>query len=278
MADGNGALRASAFISYAHDSAEHREDVRRLWYFLNENGVTAWADLGAEDRRQDWPRRVEEKLADSDYILIVASPEYHRRVNRPSTDPDGRGVEYEAALIRDRLISDRERWHPRILPVLLPGHDRAEIPEFLAPWSSTFYRVRSFTVDGALPLLRILIGQPAEGGPASLPPPVLPRQPAPMDSRSRVLDDLVDQLSTLPAVQSTGGRATFAEMIQARLDIAVGADTRQPPAAFLREVISLLAGRPGALTVIADVVRALHHSQPIEQAVRHTIERWEILG
>jgi hypothetical protein len=277
MPPGNGAIPTSAFLSYAHDSPQHRDAVRRLWFLLIENGVNAWADLAAEDQRQEWPRRMEEKLDASDYILVIASEAYRRRVNRPAGETQGRGVEYEAALIRERLYDNREFWYPRILPVVLPGHDHTEIPSFLGPRGGTNYRVTSFTVAGAEPLLRILTGQPAEGAPALGTPPSLPRRPAPMDSRTRTLDDLVDVLLTLPATQSAPARATFAEMIQARLEGPIDADAGQDPAHFLRDMIISLA-RLRRLDVVVDVVRALHRSQPVEQDIRHLVERWEMSG
>jgi hypothetical protein len=274
MSPGNGAI-PRAFLSYAHDSPEHRDAVRRLWFLLIENGVNAWADMAAEDQRQEWPRRMEEMLDASDYILVIASEAYRRRVNRPATDARGRGVEYEAALIRERLYDNREFWYPRILPVILPGHDEAGVPDFLGPRGGTTYPVTSFTVAGAESLLRILTGQPAERVPTLGPPPLLPRQPAPADSRTSIIDELIDQLRDLPALESVRGRVMFTEMIQARLDVPITVSAEQDPPEFLHDLITALARLPAGLAPLADVVWAFHRSQPIGQTIRHTVERWE---
>jgi hypothetical protein len=276
MPPGNGAIPTSAFLSYAHDSAGHREMVRRLWYFLNENGVDAWADLEAEDQRQDWPRQMEERLDASDYVLVIASPEYRRRVNRHAEDPNGRGVEYEAALIRDRLIENRTLWYPRILPVVLPGRNRSEIPRFLGPWSGTYYEVLSFTITGAEPLLRILTGQPGEPGPARGRPPLLPRPAAPAGSRSGIVDELIDQLCGLPALETAETRAEFVAMVQAFVTETIDINPGQDPSEFLRKLIDILAKQPTGLAPLAKVVQALHRSEPIGRSVRNTIERWEM--
>jgi hypothetical protein len=278
MPPGNGAIPTSAFLSYAHDTPQHSDAVRRLWYLLIENGVNAWADLAAEDQRQEWPRRMEEKLDASDFVLVVASPEYRRRTNRPPEAPDGRGVEYEAALLRDRLIGNRTLWYGRILPIVLPGRHRTEIPDFLGPWSGTFYEVKSFTVTGAESLMRILTGQPGEGGPIPGPPPRLPQRPPPTDSRSHILNELIDGLSAMPALESTPARATFLELVQARLDRPVNVKIELDSREFLRDLIAGLAPRPGGLSTLLDVVRAFHHGQPIEGVVRHLVERWEAQG
>jgi hypothetical protein len=190
------------FISYAHGSAAHVEEVRAFWLFLRANGVNAQLDLTAADRRQVWPEWIEDQLHRSAFILVIASPAFRERAEaRP--DPAtavtaGRGARYEAAMLRELVYSDPAA-RQRVLPVLLPGYSVSDIPRFLHPTSGTHYTVKELTVDGAERLLRVLTGQPAELVPELGPVPVLPPRgvsPVPTPRRSgRPADRRVDRSS-----------------------------------------------------------------------------------
>jgi hypothetical protein len=77
------------FISYAHESAEHREAVRALWLFLRANGVDAQLDQLAAGQRQDWTLWMEKEIAAADHILVVASPAYRRRAGAAADADEG---------------------------------------------------------------------------------------------------------------------------------------------------------------------------------------------
>jgi hypothetical protein len=63
--------------------------------------------------------------------------------------------------------------------VVLPGQTRDDVPDFLAPATTTVYFVREFTVAGAEPLLRLLTRQPAHIPSPLGPRLVLPSYPPP---------------------------------------------------------------------------------------------------
>src|SRR6185437_3587298 len=50
------------FISYAHDSDDHRELVRDLWVFLCAHGVDARIDRVAAEQREDWTLWMERQV------------------------------------------------------------------------------------------------------------------------------------------------------------------------------------------------------------------------
>ena len=96
---------------------------------------------------------MEQQVAEADHILIVASPAYKTRAGYDA-DPDvGRGVQYEARLIRN-LFYRNQADLGRFLPVVLPGGSIDNVPAFLTPATSTVYRVPEFTVPGAEALMR----------------------------------------------------------------------------------------------------------------------------
>jgi hypothetical protein len=166
------------FLSYAHDtdahgSDTHREAVRDLWILLRANGVDAQIDRVAAEQRQDWTLWMEEQVAAADHILVIASPAYKQRAGADADPGEGRGVQYEARLIRNLFYKNQSDLQ-RFLPVVLPGGDLVDVPDFLTPAIATVYRVSAFTIAGAETLLRVLHGLPSEVQPELGPVPDLP--------------------------------------------------------------------------------------------------------
>jgi len=168
------------FISYAWDSDDrsHNQSVRKLWELLRLCGIDAELDLDAEQQRQDWPLWMGKQIREADYILVIASPSYRERAEGRSGPDRGRGVQWEARLIRDAFYADQNAVN-RFVPVVLPGQSEAGIPDFLAPASTTYYPVSDFTVEGAEELLRLLTDQPEVIRPPLGAVPLLPPRPIP---------------------------------------------------------------------------------------------------
>jgi tetratricopeptide (TPR) repeat protein len=150
------------FISYAHDDAAHESRVRQFWLFLREQGIDARADLLVAKRRQDWAQWMTRQIRDADYVLVIASPEYKRRAEGDAGPGEGRGVQWEAGLIQERIYVGQQAGLRRVLPVVLPGCSVGDLPLWLRPASTTWFGVSEFTVPGAERLLRLLTGQPGE--------------------------------------------------------------------------------------------------------------------
>ena len=166
------------FISYAHGDPGHEGLVRQLWVFLRACGVDARLDLAAAQDRVDWAAWMTREARDADRVLVIASAAYKRRAEGDAGPGEGRGVQWEARLIRDLFYADQDAGMGRFVPVVLPGGSAADIPLWLAPASAAHYRVSEFTIAGAESLLRVLTGQPAVLVPELGPVPVLPPQAA----------------------------------------------------------------------------------------------------
>ncbi|MGX7829330.1 NACHT domain-containing protein [Actinokineospora sp. 24-640] len=173
-------MSTRAFLSYAHDSDEHVEAVHRFGSFLRANGVDARWDRPAEQTRLDWPVWMMEQTRQADFVLVVASPAYRRRADDDAPADEGRGVRFEASLLRDLYYQNKPGWLGKILPVLLPGQAVDGIPAFLGPYTATSYRVGSLTVAGAESLLRVLTNQPKYVVEPVGAAPVLPPVPTPV--------------------------------------------------------------------------------------------------
>jgi tetratricopeptide (TPR) repeat protein len=170
--DGSG-VPVRVFVSYAHDDEAHVERVRGFWWFLRGSGVDARLDLPAAEQRQDWGEWMTRQVRDADRVLVIASPEYKRRAEGDAEPGRGRGVQWEARLIRDRFYADQDAGLQAVVPVVLPGGSAGDIPLWLGPASTTHYTVSEFTVAGAKALLRLLTSQPGEEEPPLGAVPVL---------------------------------------------------------------------------------------------------------
>jgi len=59
------------FISYSHDSQEHKESVLEICQRLREEGVDAWIDQYEDSPAEHWPRWMRNQIAQAKYVLLV---------------------------------------------------------------------------------------------------------------------------------------------------------------------------------------------------------------
>ncbi|WP_326944838.1 TIR domain-containing protein [Amycolatopsis sp. NBC_01307] len=160
-ADPDAAASPRVFITYSHDDEAHKNLVREFATFLrDEAGVDVHLDQWADDGRRDWSLWAIEQLTEADFVLVIASPDYKRRAEGAEVPEQGRGAQFEAAMIRDNITKDLPSATRRFLPVVLPGRSVDEIPVFLNAHSTTRYEIPEFTVAGVADLLIAFTGVP----------------------------------------------------------------------------------------------------------------------
>lgn len=148
------------FVSYSHDTEEHKELVRRFATFLREEaGVDVHLDRWYDTERRDWSSWAIDQLTRADFILVIASPDYKRRADGFAKPEEGRGAQFEAAILRNEVTRNLIEQTKRILPVVLPGRSIDDIPLFLTGYSATHYVISKFTLDGITDLLVAFTGQ-----------------------------------------------------------------------------------------------------------------------
>jgi hypothetical protein len=167
------------FVSYAHESSRHRDEVLAFASFLRAQGVDAVLDVWSAEARHDWYAWALREMTAAAYVVVVASPAYRTIGDGGGPADLHRGVQSEAALLRDLVYGDRDSWTPKVLPVLLPGHGLEEIPRFLSPHTTSRFTVAANTVAGAEELLRVVHRRPAHVPPPVLAPPELAPRPSP---------------------------------------------------------------------------------------------------
>ena len=159
----------TALISYSHDSPEHEQAVLALCNRLRARGIDAFVDQflpGAPS--EGWPLWMERQIEQRDFTLMVCTEAYRRRFMEDEADGIGRGVVWEARILRNLLYDNSER-HGRIVPVLLQSDAQASVP--------TVFRGRSYDLSderGFENLVRHLLREPGAVA-AALGSPLVPQ-------------------------------------------------------------------------------------------------------
>ncbi|MGA6167493.1 tetratricopeptide repeat protein [Amycolatopsis magusensis] len=161
------------FVSYAHDCAEHQEQVLAFCALLTRSGVEVHVDAWYTGQRRDWYAWMHEQIDLADFVVVIASPGYRGAGDGTGACHRNPGVRSEAAELRDRLHQDRETWVRKLFPVVLPGRSIDEIPRFLQPRCADHFLVAELTEAGIEELLRLFHGVPTHPRPELGPRPGL---------------------------------------------------------------------------------------------------------
>lgn len=157
----------SAFISYSHDSDDHAGRVLELADALRGRGINVILDQYVHPApAEDWPHWMERNLDRANFVLMVCTETYRRRVMGLEEPGKGTGVRWEGKLIYNRICYDKPAG-TRFIPILLPGSEPEGIPGPVRGHS--YYQLTTFDLPdpGFEALYRHLTGQ------ASTPPPDL---------------------------------------------------------------------------------------------------------
>jgi hypothetical protein len=148
------------FISYSHDSDDHRQRVLELAIKLRNDGCKVRFDQ-FESAPKGWTRWMQECLdpANTDYVLIVCTDGYLRRLEGKETPGAGLGVQWEGRLIYSRLYEGGDQ-AGRYLPILLDPANRANIPRPLFDHNRFEIGTFDITDPGYRKLYRYITDQP----------------------------------------------------------------------------------------------------------------------
>jgi nucleotide-binding universal stress UspA family protein len=158
------------FISYSHDSAEHADRVLALSDRLRADGIDCILDQYEDSPAEGWPRWMDRQIRAADFVLMICTATYYRRVMGEEEPGKGHGVAWESTLIY-QYIYNAGTSNTRFIPVLLKGAHASAIP---IPWQGV-KQYRPATTEGYEELYRRLTGQrltpkPALGTLRMMPP------------------------------------------------------------------------------------------------------------
>jgi hypothetical protein len=119
------------FISYTHDSAQHKERVLRLAQRLRDDGLNCIIDRFVEGHPEEgWPVWMEQRIKSAHFVLIVCTAVYHLRFQGKEAPGKGLGSSWELLLARQELYAARGK-NAKYIPVLFQGATTDDIPTIL---------------------------------------------------------------------------------------------------------------------------------------------------
>ncbi len=129
------------FISYSHDSDEHRQRVLALSERLRDDGVETRIDRYVPGTPEEgWPRWMLNRLDEAHFVLVVCTETYYRRFRGLEEPGKGKGVRWEGALITQDIYDDPTR-NLKYVPVVFASEELNFRPEPIR--SATHYILTS---------------------------------------------------------------------------------------------------------------------------------------
>jgi hypothetical protein len=144
------------FISYSWDSPERIRNVLDLSNRLRSDGIDCVLDQYEVSPPEGWPRWMERKIRDAQFVLSVCTEIYQKRVMGDEDAGKGLGVQWEGGLIYQHLYNAGAA-NTKFIPILLRAEDQRFIPTPLQ--SATRYQTD--TDEGYKRLHARLLGLPA---------------------------------------------------------------------------------------------------------------------
>ncbi|HZW26677.1 MAG TPA: SEFIR domain-containing protein [Gallionella sp.] len=143
------------FISYSHDSDEHRERVLALSERLRQDGIDTRLDRYPNGTPPEgWPRWMLNQLDEAKFVLVICTETYYRRFRGHEQPGKGKGADWEGALITQEIYDSRSNT-TKFVPVFLKAVVDAHIPEPLR--KDSYYVLAS--EDAYRNLYDFLLGQ-----------------------------------------------------------------------------------------------------------------------
>lgn len=114
-----------AFVSYSHDSRDHRRWVLELSTKLVDNGIDVTLDQWDLRPGDDVARFMEVGVRESDRVLVICTPKYVMKANEGTG-----GVGYERLIVTGHLV--RDLGTTKFIPIVRDASGEATAPDFLA--------------------------------------------------------------------------------------------------------------------------------------------------
>ena len=118
---------AKVFISYSHDSREHKDRVLRLSDRLRADGVDCYVDQYEQSPEEGWPLWCEKRVEDADFVLVCCTQTYFRRFRKEETPGAGKGGTWEGHIITQELY-DAQGKNTKFVPITFCNEDSAFVP------------------------------------------------------------------------------------------------------------------------------------------------------
>lgn len=203
-------MRLKVFISYSHDSAEHSNQILLLSNRLREDGIDCNIDQYETSPPEGWPNWMAAQIQSSQYILVVCTETYKRRVMGQEEEGKGRGAKWEGAIITQEIYDSGGR-NEKFIPIVLSTKDLKHIPVYLG--GATHYNLS--IEEEYISMYRHLTDQPVIKKPPLGEIKKLPPAPSPKADRIPI-ENLKDELKgkslchgAMVLIQNPKGKPAF---------------------------------------------------------------------
>ncbi|AHX20196.1 toll/interleukin-1 receptor domain-containing protein [Bacillus bombysepticus] len=115
------------FISYTHDSKEHADYILNFSNRLRKEGIDTVLDQYETSPSEGWPRWMDRQVRSADFVIMVCTPTYFKRVMGEEEVGKGLGGIWEGNLIYQHLYNDGGI-NTKFIPVLFDGGSYQDIP------------------------------------------------------------------------------------------------------------------------------------------------------
>jgi hypothetical protein len=144
----------TVFISYSYDSSDHVQTVLSLSNKLRSQGIDCVLDQYESCPPEGWPRWMDREIAKAQFVLMICTEAYYRRVMGQETPGVGLGIAWEGNLIYNHIYTS-DSLNTKFIPIIFDQEHAKYIPTPIQ--GATRYCVS--TDDGYERLYSRLIGE-----------------------------------------------------------------------------------------------------------------------
>lgn len=130
----------TVFISYSHDSKEHVLRVLDLSNKLRSEGIDCVLDQYENSPSEGWPKWMDKNIRNSQFVIMICTEPYYRRVMGEEEPEKGLGVMWESKLIYQHIYNTGAE-NTKFIPVIFSQSHRSYIPTPLQ--SATYHCVET---------------------------------------------------------------------------------------------------------------------------------------
>jgi tetratricopeptide (TPR) repeat protein len=115
------------FISYSHDSAEHKN---RVWEFcerLRNDGIDCRIDQHEFSPPEGWPRWCRNQVQESKFVLVACTETYKQRYEGKAPAGEGKGAKWEGFIVTLELYEAEGR-NTKFIPAVFSPQDAQHVP------------------------------------------------------------------------------------------------------------------------------------------------------
>lgn len=118
------------YVSYSRDSSKHAQRVVELTAWLRQNGVDCVLDREA-DSSAGILASMENQIHDADYVLVVYTEKYWRRMMGVEDSDDKHNLSFETIVQWEDLHHDDGSWNTKFVPIVFDEDSQKHFCEFM---------------------------------------------------------------------------------------------------------------------------------------------------